>query len=105
MENAKRTLLLETLLGQTRLAGIEDGTLTEIYHDMPSDENLTGNIYQGRVSTVLPGMNAAFVDIGIGKNAFLPASEIKSGARIGELIKPGQEILADDRCGDELDGA
>ena len=93
MENAKRTLLLEAILGQTRLAVIEDGALAEIYHDRPSGENLTGNIYLGRVSTVLPGMNAAFVDIGIGKNAFLPASEIQSGARIGDLVKPGQEIL------------
>ena len=93
----RRTLLLESVLGQTRLAVIEDGALCALYCERPDSENLTGNIYLGRVSNVLPGMNAAFVDIGIGKNAFLPASGVftaKPGsARIEALVRPGQELL------------
>ena len=93
----RRTLLMETLLGQTRLAVLEDGELCALHCERPDGENLTGNIYLGRVSDVLPGMNAAFVDIGIGKNAFLPAGDVRvPGAgrpHIEALVKPGQELL------------
>ena len=92
MEAKGQILLLESLLGQTRLAVIEDGELREIYVDRPDGENLTGNIYLGRVENVLAGMDAAFVDIGIGKNAFLPASEA-GVAHIGEAVRVGQELL------------
>lgn len=92
MEKKGQVLLLESLLGETRLAVIEDGELREIHVDRPDGENLTGNIYLGRVENVLTGMDAAFVDIGIGKNAFLPASEA-GAARIADIARPGQEIL------------
>ena len=92
MENKGQILLLESLLGQTRLAVMEDGELRELYVDRPDTENLTGNIYLGRVENVLPGMSAAFVDIGIGKNAFLPASQT-GAARIGDVARPGRELL------------
>lgn len=101
----KRTLLMERVLDQTRLAVIEDGALCEMYLQQPGSENLAGNVYLGRVSNVLPGMNAAFVDIGLEKNGFLAAGDIRlpvqgdgalaealGKARIENLVRPGGEI-------------
>ena len=102
----KREFLLETVKGQTRLAVIEDGQLCELYYERPGSEKLSGNLYLGRVQNILPGMNAAFVDIGQDKNAFLYAGDIPidtreeqelahrmKGLRIEKMIRPGQEIL------------
>lgn len=102
----KREILLERVQSQTRLAVLDDGRLCEIYYERRGSEKLTGNIYAGRVMNILPGMNAAFVDIGIGKNAFLyagdicidPASEAAlkgklEKRRIEKLMHPGQMIV------------
>ena len=102
----KKELLLEKAGSQTRLAVMEDGRLCEIYYERGSRTKLAGNIYAGRVQNVLPGMNAAFVDIGLNKNAFLYAGDILvdtrddqllqtrlEGARIEKLVRPGQMIL------------
>ena len=51
-------------MDQTRLAVIEDGRLMELHVERPDAENLTGNVYLGRVEQVVPGMNAAFIDLG-----------------------------------------
>lgn len=86
----------------TQFALLEHGELTEYYVDEATDQHGVGNIYIGRVVNVLPGMEAAFVDIGEGKNAFLyiddllPAHleqqpEIKPP--ITDLVKVGQEIM------------
>lgn len=101
-----REFLLETVCGQTRLAVIEDGALCELYYERPGSEKLSGNLYLGRVQNVLPGMNAAFVDIGQEKNAFLYAGDIPvdpreerelaermKDARIERMLRPGQELL------------
>lgn len=103
----KRELALERMAGQTRLAVLEDGRLCEIYHERTFSAKLAGNIYAGRVQNVLPGMNAAFVDIGMNKNAFLYAGdicfdtrdqqELKSqleNRRIEKMLRPGQMIVA-----------
>ena len=84
----KRVLALERAVGEARLAVLEDGKLCEIYHERGGSAGLTGNIYAGRVQNVLPGMNAAFVDIGMKKNGFLSADDFD-----GEL-KPGQMVVA-----------
>ena len=91
---------------QTRLAVVEDDKLCELYYERPGSEYLSGNLYLGRVQNVLPGMNAAFVDIGLDKNAFLYAGDIPvdtreagdladrmRGARIEKMLHPGQELL------------
>ena len=72
----KQIMLLERVLDQTRLAVIEDSALCEIYSQYPDSANLTGNIYLGRIDNILPGMDAAFVDIGLDKNGFLGANDI-----------------------------
>ena len=102
----KQTLLLEKVMDQTRLAVIEDGALCELYDARPDAGNISGNIYLGRVENVLPGMNAAFVDIGGEKNGFLGAGDIRlfaqgdpdlakklGKARIEALVRPGQSLL------------
>ena len=102
----KREFLLEAFCGQTRLAVLEDGALSELYYERPGEEKLSGNLYLGRVQNILPGMNAAFVDIGQEKNAFLYAGDIPvdpreaneladrmKDARIEKMIRPGQELL------------
>lgn len=99
----KRTLLLESLRGETRLAVIEDNRLCELYVERPGGDDVTGSIYLGRVENVIPGMNAAFVDIGQEKNGFLSTNDIQitdrslsdklSDLRIEKLARPGSEML------------
>ena len=98
-----KRILLETVADETRLAVMEDGALCELHLDRPGEEKRTGNLYLGRVQNILPGMNAAFVDIGLDKNAFLYAGDIPLDSpelaarvketRIERMIRPGQEIL------------
>ena len=78
----------------------------EIYFERRGSRSIVGNIYKGKVDNVLPGLEAAFVDIGLDKNGFLHVDEIvlpgveqvkrgrgKSGPRISDLLAPGQEIV------------
>ena len=60
----------------TRVAVVEDGSPVELYVEQEGAQRLVGNIYNGRVQNVLPGMQAAFVDIGLERNAFLYAGDI-----------------------------
>jgi len=86
---------------EARAAVVEDMQLVEIYMERLDKPPIVGNIYLGRVKDVLPGMEAAFVDIGVEKNAFLyikevimPEDDIDSVPRkIEHMLKPGQEIL------------
>lgn len=61
---------------ETRVALLENGAVAELYIERSGERNLTGNIYKARVVRVLPGMQAAFVDIGLGKAAFLYVSDV-----------------------------
>src|SRR3954468_10312183 len=78
----------------------------EVYFERRGSRSIVGNIYKGKVDNVLPGLEAAFVDIGLDKNGFLHVDEIvlpgvdqvkrgrgKSGPRINDLLSPGQEIV------------
>jgi ribonuclease G len=91
---------------ETAVAVVEDQQLVEIYLERCSNQRIAGNIYEGVVENVLPGMQAAFVDIGLEKNSFLYVEEAvpqRSGDveeegeprkySIGEVVKEGQEIL------------
>src|ERR1044072_2227372 len=108
----KKTILVSAESGETRVAVLESKTkggkadVSELYMERRGRRSIVGNIYKGKVDNVLPGMEAAFVDIGLERNGFLRAGEIVlpggeqapkrgrgSGRRINELIKPGQEIL------------
>lgn len=96
----EKEILIQADEEGTRVAVVEDGRLVEIYFE--KYQKLVGNIFKGRVANVLPGMQAAFVDIGIERNAFLYAGDVISPARDGKYIKeqaiehvlkPGQEIV------------
>jgi ribonuclease G len=108
----KKTILVSAERGETRVAVLESkqkggkGNVAELYIERRGRRSIVGNIYKGKVDNVLPGMEAAFVDIGLERNGFLHVDEIVlpdgqqapkrgrgSGRRINELIKPGQEIL------------
>src|SRR5829696_5160105 len=80
--------------------------VAEIYFERRGSRSIVGNIYKGKVDNVLPGLEAAFVDIGLEKNGFLHVDEIvlpgvekvkrgrgQSGPRIADLLSPGQEIV------------
>jgi ribonuclease G len=72
----KREIVVNSSLVETRVAVIEDGTLVEILIDDSHTQNLAGNIYKGRVLKILPGMQAAFVDVGLARDAFLYVRDI-----------------------------
>ena len=84
-----------------------DWKVAELYIERRGNRSIVGNVYKGKVDNVLPGLEAAFVDIGLDKNGFLHVDDIvmpgveiarrgrvnSKGKRIGDLLKPGQEIL------------
>lgn len=95
-----KEILIQTDEEGTRVAVVEGDRLVEIYFERY--QKLVGNIFKGKVANVLPGMQAAFVDIGIEKNAFLYAGDVVApggGERfckepaIDQVLKAGQEIL------------
>ncbi len=100
---------------ESRIAILEEGKLVELFVERPEEERMVGMIYKGMVTSVLPGMQAAFVDIGIAKRGFLPLSDLavsegawspflgehevkeieRKGRRkpVGKMLKPGDIIL------------
>ncbi len=100
-EAVDRTMLIRQREDYTQIGVLEDGILVEHYVDRDSSASMIGNIYLGRVQNVLPSMEAAFVDIGRGRNAVLYAGEVDwdaFGAAGGErkverVLKSGQAVL------------
>lgn len=100
-------LLINVTPSETRVAYIDGGILQEIHIEREAKRGIVGNIYKGRVSRVLPGMQAAFVDIGLEKAAFLHASDIMPHTEcvagdeqknfrvrdIAELVRQGQDLM------------
>src|SRR5687768_6280160 len=72
----KREILINAAPRETRIAILEDDKLVELLVDRPDNRRIVGDIYLGRVDAVLPGLQAAFVDIGLEKSAFLHASDL-----------------------------
>ncbi len=72
----KREILMNTTASETRVAILEDDVLVELMVDRPETARIVGDVFLGRVEAVLPGIQAAFVDIGTGKAAFLHASDV-----------------------------
>ncbi|PID62105.1 MAG: ribonuclease G [Gammaproteobacteria bacterium] len=96
-------LLINVTPQETRVATVENGMLAEVWIERKQKIGLVGSIFQGRVNRVLPGMDAAFVDIGLEKAAFLHVSDIAGAATtdeageqmhrsIARLLHEGQEI-------------
>jgi ribonuclease E len=100
-EAVERVMVVRQRGDRTQIAVLEDGILVEHYVDKASHQSYVGNVYLGRVQNVLPSMEAAFVDIGKGRNAVLYAGEVNFDAsglegeskRIESALKSGQSIL------------
>src|SRR5690348_4598537 len=90
----KRELLINASPRETRVAILEDDQLVELLVDRPDARRMVGDIYLGRVEAVLPGIQAAFVDIGTEKSAFLHASDV---------IYPDDKSSNDDDADDAAD--
>jgi ribonuclease G len=79
-------MLIESDPHQTRIAVLEEDRLTEIFVERPHQRGFVGNVYKGRVTRVLPGMQAAFVDIGLERDAFLYVADVQENlAALDEL--------------------
>ncbi|MCU1591744.1 MAG: ribonuclease, partial [Frankiales bacterium] len=100
-EAVDRVMVVRQKADRTQIAVLEDGILVEHYVTKASAQSYAGNVYLGKVQNVLPSMEAAFVDIGKGRNAVLYAGEVNydlmgagGGARkIESVLKSGQEVL------------
>jgi ribonuclease G len=95
-----KEILINITPQETRVAILENGMLHDLYIERSRSRGLVGNVYKGKVVRVLPGMEAAFVEIGLEKAAFLHVSDVASIAKscnetvhIGQVLREGQEIL------------
>src|SRR3954454_12784084 len=70
-----KELVISATRHETRVAVVEEDQVVEIYHQRENEYSLAGSIHKGRVTRVLPGMQSAFVDIGLGRDAFLYVSD------------------------------
>lgn len=77
-------LLIDDSPGEVRAALRADGRLVEFFVERAGHESVVGNVYLGRVERVLPGLDAAFIDIGLGRSGFLSRTEGREGARLAE---------------------
>lgn len=104
----ERKLIADVSPDETRVALLEDGQMAEMHVETRGRERLVGNIYKGRAVNILPGMQAAFVDIGQDRNAFLYAGDIVRDMgdeavgdesrspevpKIADILRPHEEIL------------
>ncbi|MGP5054611.1 Rne/Rng family ribonuclease [Brachybacterium paraconglomeratum] len=100
-ESVKRSMVVRERQGSTQIAVLEDDVLVEHYVAQKSQTSMVGNVYVGKVQNVLPSMEAAFVDIGKGRNAVLYAGEVNWDAvglegqprRIELALKSGDPVL------------
>ncbi|WP_304275427.1 Rne/Rng family ribonuclease [Rothia mucilaginosa] len=100
-ESVDRQMLVRQKDGRIQIGVLEDGVLAEHFVSKTQQDSLIGNVYLGKVQNVLPSMEAAFVDIGRGRNAVLYAGEVNwdvtglDGAprKIENALKPGDSVL------------
>jgi ribonuclease G len=91
-------MLIESDPHQTRIAVLEDDRLTEIFVERHRHRGLVGNVYKGRVTRVLPGMQAAFVDVGLERDAFLYVSDVAAD------VEAMEDLELEDARADDLGG-
>ncbi|WP_342452986.1 Rne/Rng family ribonuclease [Demequina sp. B12] len=100
-ESVKRSMVVREKDHRVQIAVLEDDVLVEHYVSHQAQQSMAGNVYLGRVQNVLPGMEAAFVDVGRGRNAVLYAGEVNWDAaglegkprRIELALKPGDTVM------------
>ena len=88
---AKKEILINTTNEETRIAVLERNKLVEVFVERPDNERMVGDIYKGRVRKVLPGMQAAFIDIGMQQDAFLHFNDVGTS-----FMAPGEDEIEDE---------
>ena len=83
--SSNKEIFINSSVGGNRIAILEDKELVELFIETPDHRRMVGSIYKGRVQNVIPGMQAAFIDIGYDLNAFLPFSEIGNSDNLKNL--------------------
>src|SRR5690554_7211935 len=88
-------ILMNVTPTETRVAVVENGVLQEIFIERTNHLGIAGNIYKGKIVRVLPGMQAAFVEIGLERTAFIHVNELGGDANtpISQLVHEGQSII------------
>ena len=87
-----KEIFINSSVGGNRIAIVENKELTELFIDTPDHRRLVGSIYKGRIQNVIPGMQAAFVDIGHDLNAFLPFSEMGNDENMKQKLTAAKQI-------------
>lgn len=72
----KKEIIINVEEDESRVAVLEERQLVQLFTERPSEQSIVSNVYKGRVSSILPGMQAAFVDIGIDKAGFLHVDDV-----------------------------
>jgi len=98
-------LIINTTAQETRIALLENGVLAELHIERESDKGIAGNIYKGRVQRVLPGMQAAFVDVGLTRSAFLYVDDVSKNDReldsmLSVFKDENDDMVVDQACPD-----
>ncbi len=95
----KKTIIANVMPEESRMAVIEDGRLTEVAIERSENGHIAGNIYKGKIKNILPGMQAAFIDIGRDKNAFLHLTDLqpspagKGQSQPKQTVTVGQDMV------------
>lgn len=91
--NMKKEIIMNATANENRIAITEDGRLAEFFVETPEKERSVGDIYLGKVARVMPGIKAAFIDVGLSQDAFLHFSDIgKSLTEYSSLMTAGEEV-------------
>lgn len=102
---ANNALVINVDIAETRVALIENGSLTELFMERLQDRSPVGNIYLGKVTRVLPGMQAAFIDIGLDRAAFLHVEDVVPSEDMESLLSHDDHSQHSDGDGEEGDKA
>ncbi|MGW8186898.1 MAG: Rne/Rng family ribonuclease, partial [Desulfobacterales bacterium] len=86
-----RKLVINEALHETRVALLEDGNIVELFIERGDESDIAGNIYKGRVQRVLPGIQAAFIDIGLNQAAFIYVDDV-----LDERVEAFEQLLNND---------
>ncbi|MBP1729858.1 MAG: ribonuclease [Deltaproteobacteria bacterium] len=103
-------LIINVTFNETRIAFLENGVLVEFFVERRNDKSIVGNIYKGKVARIVPGMDAAFIDVGLEKSAFLyvadvvidtmmyeefedVVTQVEPSERIEGVLEDGQEVI------------
>ena len=93
----KKEIVINSTANEHRIAILEDGKLAELFVETPGKERMVGDIHLGKVAKVMPGIRAAFIDIGLQQDAFLHFSDI------GSSLSEYNALFEDDDDDDEME--